>query len=134
MVSCCRFLAVRSFVPEVRSWSGNDVPVNCYQTMLFSVLTRKGKVPGHSCHPPGSRPWLRGGRGQFTAPSKPVPIACPAVITEGARRPIQLALSHPKWERPGLSDCDPGRWPLLLGVTETSMGARFSTPQGLGLG
>ena len=27
MVSCCKLLGVRSFVLEVRSWSGHDVPV-----------------------------------------------------------------------------------------------------------
>ena len=43
MVSCCKFLGVRSFVPEVRSQSGHDVSVNLTKEMLISVLTRKAR-------------------------------------------------------------------------------------------
>ena len=31
MVSCCKLLDIRSFVLEVRSGSGNDIPVSLYQ-------------------------------------------------------------------------------------------------------
>ena len=43
MVSCCRVLSVRSFVPEVRSWSANDNPVNLYQMNGILCLDKKGK-------------------------------------------------------------------------------------------
>ena len=45
MVSCCRLLAVRSFVLEVRSWSGNDVPVYLYQMNVILSLDQKGQSP-----------------------------------------------------------------------------------------
>ena len=40
MVSCCRLLGVRSFVLEVRSWAGNDVPINLF---LMNVIVCSGK-------------------------------------------------------------------------------------------
>ena len=43
MVSCCRVLSVRSFVPEVRSWSDNDNPVNLYQLNVILCLEKKGR-------------------------------------------------------------------------------------------
>ena len=43
MVSCGKLSGVRFFVLEVRSWSGNDVPVNLYR-MLFSILTRMAQL------------------------------------------------------------------------------------------
>ena len=61
MVSCCKLLGVRTFVLEVRSWSGNDVPVNLHQIKLFPVLTRTGKDLRHNFHSSRSRSWLRGG-------------------------------------------------------------------------
>ena len=68
--------------------------------MLFSVLTRKGKVPRHNFHPPRFQPWLREGRSQLTALQGQVPTSCPLVMPEGARHPSQLALSllrPPTW-------------------------------------
>ena len=117
VVSCCKFLGVRSFVLKVRSWSGHNVAGSLHQKqMLFSVLTKKGKVLRLNFCPP--RPRLRGGvpgPAGFSArehwsstqsvffyecpgPAEEaelsrwrtqgrVPRACPAVITEGARRP-----------------------------------------------
>ena len=35
VISFCKLLGVISFVPEVRSWAGNDVPVNLYQTNVL---------------------------------------------------------------------------------------------------
>ena len=43
MVSCCKFLGVRSFAPEVRAQSGHDMSVNLTKEMLFSIPTRKGR-------------------------------------------------------------------------------------------
>ena len=45
MVRGCKSLGVRALVLEVRSWSGNRVPMSLHQNTLQSVLTRKGKVP-----------------------------------------------------------------------------------------
>ena len=52
---CCQQLGVRSFVLEVRPWSGKDVTINLHKQMLFSVLTRKGNIPRHNFHPLRSR-------------------------------------------------------------------------------
>ena len=55
VVSCCKFLGVRSFVLKVRSWSGHNVPINLHQ-MLFSVLIRRDKVTRLNFHPLRPRP------------------------------------------------------------------------------
>ena len=43
MLSSCKLLGVRSFVPEVRSQSGNDVPVNLHQTNVILCSDKKGQ-------------------------------------------------------------------------------------------
>ena len=45
MVSCGKLLGVRSFVLEVRSRSGNHVPVNLYQINIILCSDKKGKGP-----------------------------------------------------------------------------------------
>jgi hypothetical protein len=42
-VSCYKLFGVRSFVLEVRSWSGNDVPVNLYQINVILCLNKEEK-------------------------------------------------------------------------------------------
>ena len=42
MVSCCKLPGVQSFVLEVWSWSGNDVPVNLYQMNVILCPDEKG--------------------------------------------------------------------------------------------
>ena len=37
VASCCRLLGVTPFVLKVRSWSGNDVPMNVNQMNGFSL-------------------------------------------------------------------------------------------------
>ena len=71
------FLVVRSFALEVKPWSGNNVPANLRQ-MLFSILTRKDKVPRLKFHPSRSRSWLREERSQLAAPSGPGPHVLPS--------------------------------------------------------
>ena len=41
--SCCRLLGVRPFVLKVRSWSGNEVPVNLYQMNVILCANKKGQ-------------------------------------------------------------------------------------------
>lgn len=46
MVSCYKSLGVRSFVLEVRSWSGNNVsivPVNPHQANVILYSNKKGQ-------------------------------------------------------------------------------------------
>ena len=45
VVSCCRILDIRSFVLEVRSWSGNDVPVNLCPKNVILCPEKKGQSP-----------------------------------------------------------------------------------------
>ena len=45
MVSCSKLLGVRFFVLEVRSWSGNNVPVNFCQTNVILCPDKKGQGP-----------------------------------------------------------------------------------------
>ena len=51
MVSCYRLLGVRSFVLEVRSWSGNDVPENLYQMNVILCPDQKGQSPNAQLSP-----------------------------------------------------------------------------------
>ena len=126
MISCCRFLDIRSFVPEVRSWSGNDVPVNLYQTNVILCPDKKGQ---------GSKVQL--------SPSKAPVLAnrrqSSAASSLRARSPDSAQLSslrepgaHPNWpsgssgrpkaRRQGPTDCNPGRLPLLLGCRDKDGG------------
>ena len=132
VVSCCRILDIRSFVLEVRSWSGNDVPVNLCQKNVILCPEKKGQRS--KAQPSPSKVPVLVKRRQLLQGKVPTP--CPAVVPEGARHPAQLSLSlpwPPKWERPALTDCSSGSRPLLL-ATETEMGERFTTPQGVGQG
>ena len=45
VVANFKLLGVRSFVLEVRSWSGNNVPVNFCQTNVFLCPDKKGQGP-----------------------------------------------------------------------------------------
>ena len=45
MVSCYKLLGVRSFILEVRSWSGNAAPVNLYQRNGILCFDQKGQSP-----------------------------------------------------------------------------------------
>ena len=94
--------------------------------MLFSLLTRKGKVARHSFHPPRSQSLAK--QRQISAGRSSGPVSYSAVILEGSRHPTQLALSLarlPKW-RDQVSDCDPERRSLLAGSRD-SMGKRVTT-------
>ena len=45
MVGSCKHLGVRPFVLEVRSWSGNEVPVNLHQTNDLLCPDKDGQGP-----------------------------------------------------------------------------------------
>ena len=119
VVSCCRRLSVRVFVLEVRSWSGNYDPINLYQ--MNGILCPDKKEQGSKTQLSPSKvpvPAKRRQELRWQLPQAQVPIACPAVMPEGAGHPTQVAfrlLRPPQSGRPGLTDCDPGRQPLLLG-------------------
>ena len=45
MGSCCKLLGVRTSVLEVRSWSGNDVPVNLHQVNIIPCSDKNRQGP-----------------------------------------------------------------------------------------
>ena len=63
--------------------------------MLFSVLTRKGKVPRHSVHHPRSQSWLRGSRAQLAAPSGPGPKTLLSCRLWGSQAPYPTGPPSP---------------------------------------
>ena len=93
MVGCCRLLRVRSFALQVRSRSGNDVPVSLSQMDVIICPDKKGQSPKAQLSP-SNVPALPKRR-QITVGSsfKARSQTCPAVIPEGARHPTQLAVS-----------------------------------------
>ena len=46
VVSYCRLLGVIHFVLKVRSWSGNDVPINLYQMNVILCPDKKEQSQG----------------------------------------------------------------------------------------
>ena len=72
MVSCCRLLGGRSFVPEVRSWAGKDVPVNLHQTNVTLCPDKKGEGAKAHLSPSEVQAWLREG-GPCRGASYPAP-------------------------------------------------------------
>ena len=101
MVSCCRLLGVRSFALEVRSWSGNHVPINLYQTNVILHPDKKGQGPRAQISP-SKVPFLAERRPELSwqLHQGQVPTPCPAVLPKGARHLIQLPLGLlqlPKW-------------------------------------
>lgn len=118
------WLAVTNFlVSDPLPWrSGHGQVMMSLQAstkqMVFSVLTRKGEVLRHYCHPLRSRSWLRGGRSQLTALSGPGPqTALLSSLREPGTQETQLALkvlSPPGQQGPGLADCIPCRLPWRL--------------------
>ena len=68
MVSCYKLLGLSSFVSEVRSWPGNNFPVNLYQTNVILYFDKKGQGPKAQVSPSEVPVRLRG-RSQLVAPS-----------------------------------------------------------------
>ena len=69
MLSCWKLLGVRSSVLEIRSKSGNDVPINLHQTNVTLCSDKKGEGPKAQLSPFEVQAWLRegvpcGGRGR----------------------------------------------------------------------
>ena len=96
VVSPCRLLRVRAFVLEVKSWSGNDVPINFYQTNIILCSDRKGPGPKAHLHPLSSGlGWEEADLNQWL-PQGQVPRPGPAGVTDGARH-LRL-LRPPKWQ------------------------------------
>ena len=128
MVSCCRVLSVRSFVPEVRSWSDNDNPVNLYQLNVILCLEKKGR--SHKTKLSPSKVPIQAKRWQISIDS-----------SFGVRFPQPAQLSSLR--QPGTQPSSPSppkggetrslRLRPRQMATASSTEARFST-HGLGLG
>ena len=93
--------------------------------MLFSVLTRKGKAPRHNSHTPKFQSWLRGGRAELAAPSGPgchILPSCHLWGSQASNPNVPQSLQAAQMGRPGLTNCDPKRWPLLGGHRDRDRG------------
>ena len=66
MVSCCRLLGVRSFVPEVRSPAGHSVPLNLHQNKCY--LCSDEKEQGPKAQPSPSEVHVLAKRGSLRGP------------------------------------------------------------------
>ena len=94
MVGWCRRLGVRSFVFEVWSWLGNDVPINLYQMNVILCPDKKGQNPKAQLSPSKVRVLAkRIADLSWQLLQGWVPTPCPAVFPERARHPTQLARS-----------------------------------------
>ena len=122
MVSYCRLLGVRSFVPEVRSWSGNDVPL-----FLMNVIVCSDKEQSPKAQFSPSKGPVLAKRRQILVWSSfrarfPHLFSChpwgrKASNTTGPQSPQTSQMG-----RLGLTNCDPDRQPLLLGHRELGDG------------
>ena len=78
MVSCYKLIGVRSFILEVRSWSGNAAPLNLYQRNGILCLDRKGQGPKAQLSLSKVQSWLRGGKSPLAIPSQLVSHTLPS--------------------------------------------------------
>ena len=105
LVSCYKLLGVRAFVLEVRSCSGNNVPVNLQLMNVILCPDKKGEGPDAQLSPQRFWSWLKGGRAQLVASSRPGPQTLPSCHRWQSQAPrTQLALRllrPPIWWRPG---------------------------------
>ena len=94
MGSCCKHLSVKAFALQVRSWSGNQVPINLHQ---MNVILWQEKPGPQTQLLPCQSPVLRGGKSQLQAPSGPGPQMLPSCHRWGSQTPrIQSALRPPR--------------------------------------
>ena len=126
MVSCCRLLAVRSFVLEVQSWSSNNVPVNLYRINV--VLRPDGKKQSPKAQlSPSKVPGLAKRRQISAGSSFRARFPHPAQLSSlRARHPSQLVFSllpqAAQMGRPDLTDYDPDSRPLLGSLRDRDRG------------
>ena len=115
VVSCHRLLGVSSFVLEVRSWSGNDVPVNLYQMNVILCPDQKGQSPKAQPSPSKVQVLANSSvsssfRARFPHPAQLSSLREPGTQPTGPQSPQAAQMG-----RAGLTDCSLHRWPLLLG-------------------
>ena len=135
MVSCYRLLGVRSFVLEVRSWSGNDVPENLYQMNVILCPDEKGQSPEAQLLPSkfpvlAKRRQISVGssfRARFPYPAQLSSLREPGIQPKWPQSPQAVQMG-----RPGLTDCDPDRWPLLEGHRDRDGGEVHCSSLGQG--
>ena len=117
-MSYCKLLGVRFFVLEVRSWSGNDVPVNLYQTNVILRPNKKGPGPKTTDTFQGPHPGLEEARqssaGSSLRAKSPDPAQLSSLREPGAQLSWPSGSSGRQTGRAGPPNCDPGRRSLLL--------------------
>ena len=100
MVSCCRLLlTVRSFVLEVSSWSGSNVPIHLYQMNV--ILCPDKKEQSHKAQLLPSKVPVLAKRGQICRQLLWARFPHPAQLSSlRARHPSQVVfglLRQPRW-------------------------------------
>ena len=117
----CKLLGVIFFVLEVRSQSGNNVSLPKNVTLCPN---KKGPSPKAQLSPSKVLVLAKRRRSSAGSSLRATSPDCPAVISEGARCPTQLALgsSGHLYSGDQVPDCDPARLPLLLGSRDRDGG------------
>ena len=122
MLSSCKLLGVRSFVPEVGSRSGNDVPVNLHQTNVIVCSDKKGQGPKAQllpCEVQVLAKRMQVSVGSSLRARSPDPAQLSLLREPGAQGPTrpQALQATNIWggREAGSTDCDPRRLPLPLG-------------------
>ena len=137
MVGCCRLLRVRSFVLEVRSRSGNDVPVSLYQMDVIICPDKKGQSPKAQLSP-SKAPVLAKRRQISVGSSFRARFPYPAQLSSLGKPGIQpnwhsVSSGRPKWKtrshRPQLTQT-----PTAIRSQRKGWGRGSPLPQGLGHG
>ena len=114
-------LLVRFFVPEVKPWTANQIPINIHQTN--GILYSDKKEPGPKAQLSPSEAQVLAKRRQVSAGrslrARPPDPELPSMLARNQMPRTQLALRFlrlPKWGRgregPGPTDCDPCRWQM----------------------
>ena len=103
--------------------------------MLFSVLTRKGKVPRHNFHPPRSRSWLKRqiSAGGSLRPRSPDPAQPPSLREPGAQDPTSpQAPQATQMARARSHRLHPMQTAAVISLQRQGWGIGSLPPQGLG--
>ena len=129
MVSCCRlFRTVRSFVLEVSSWSGSNVPIHLYQRNVILCPDKKEQSPKAQLLP--SKVPVLAKRRQICWQLLRARFPHPAQLSSlRARHPSQVVFSllrQPRWGDQ-ISQTVTQTAGHCQQVSETGIGERFTT-------
>ena len=132
MVSCYKLIGVRSFILEVRSWSGNAAPLNLYQRNGILCLDRKGQRPKAQLSlfkvPVLAKRRQISIGSSFTA-SFPYPAQLLPLRESGTKSTSPQSPQVTQKAGARFHKLPPGRWPLPLGHKNRDGGRDSPLPQ-----